>query len=512
MADSIVDIEQLLTAQKEWRKDPRICAYTLFVNYMTKQQEEILMSVFENRKTFAKSGHGYGKSFGSALAVLCFLYSFYPSEVITLAPSWAQVEKVLWKEISALWLGNKLRNELNLGGQLGRVHLKLDTKWRALGLSPRLDTNELATRLTGFHSPNQLVVLDEAPAIDIRIWEIVKTILTGENSKLLAIGNPIKAAGPFFQGFQDPMSKHISLNLFETPNFEANNIKDMAALHKIASMPTVEMEETLARMKNPVPALITVRWAIERYIEWGPGSPLFQSRVLANFPKISSDGLIDLYDLEMCGNTKNYKKSIRSMGVDPARIKDRCVLFGLEDFKECLRIVTPGHDLMKLRNEIIRVAVRDEYNVIAVEVGGLGIGLYDALAEARRENKLIPPLMPINFGASPTEQHSRDCANLVTELWLRLSKIISNHEILLEDKDTLFAELVNRKYDTDRHGKLIIEPKAKYKSRVGGQSPDIADALLCAVAGIALGTTTGTKIRAANRSTIGGGNLEMVLD
>ncbi len=500
---------ELVKTRGVWRKDPRVCAYSLFTDYLTPQQEEVLMSVFKFMNTFVRSGHGQGKSFDAAVVALCFLMAFAPSKVITLAPSWAQVEKILWTEIASRWSEAtrriaKTQEIAGLGGALTLTSLKLGDDHFAVGLSPKIESEDWGARITGHHSENTLVILDEAPSIDERLWEMIKTLLTGANSRLLAIGNPVKPAGAFYNGFQSPVNSRIKMDIFKTPNFIASGVKSMDDLRKLRDMNFEDREARLKKMKNPMPALVSVRWAVERLIEWGEDSPLFQSRVLANFPKKGGGGLVSLYDLEMCARAENTPASIKALGVDPARSEDRFVMFGLQNFREIFRSVQPGHDTTVIRDEIAHVGTTGEYDVIAIDVGGLGIGIYDALVEIKQKRRSFPAILPVNFAAAATQEHERDCANFITELWYVASKLIEKHEVFLKDEDTLFSELIGRIMGMDSHGKMLFEKKEGYKKRAKrNQSPDIADGFLIALAGILYGNPMTREVRSADRQ-IGG--------
>src|SRR5882672_6944657 len=61
-------------------------------------------------------------------------------------------------------------------------------------------------------------------------------------------------------------------------------------------MPESELDD------NPLPYLTTRRWVKEKHQEWGPGHPLWESRVLGNFPQQSEDALLSLAWLEAAKN------------------------------------------------------------------------------------------------------------------------------------------------------------------------------------------------------------------
>jgi hypothetical protein len=49
---------------------------------------------------------------------------------------------------------------------------------------------------------------------------------------------------------------------------------------------------------NSRPYLTTRRWVKEKSLEWGPAHPLWESRVLGNFPQQSENALLSLTWLE----------------------------------------------------------------------------------------------------------------------------------------------------------------------------------------------------------------------
>jgi hypothetical protein len=95
--------------------------------YLWSKQVEIMESVRDNRRTAVRSCHGPGKSY-TASRVACWWNDVHPlgsAFLVTTAPSWAQVEAILWREI---------RRAHRIGGLRGRI--SLDCEWR-MGLSQK---------------------------------------------------------------------------------------------------------------------------------------------------------------------------------------------------------------------------------------------------------------------------------------------------------------------------------------------------------------------------------------
>ena len=63
------------------------------------RQAEILLAVRDSNRVAVRSGHGVGKTWTAARAVIWFLYSHPHSIVLTTAPTHRQVRSILWAEI-----------------------------------------------------------------------------------------------------------------------------------------------------------------------------------------------------------------------------------------------------------------------------------------------------------------------------------------------------------------------------------------------------------------------------
>jgi hypothetical protein len=439
------------------------------------KQIEILESVRNNRNTYVKSCHGVGKTFTAKDVALWFLYCFYPSTVLTTAPSWPQVEKLLWAEINHSH-ANAL---MELGGACNKTELHLDANWFALGISPKIDTEDEGKRITGFHNENLLVIFDEAPSCNSKLWDIKETLMTSENVRFLAIGNPVANTGHFYEGFKSKYVNAISMNIFDSPNFKENNIKCLADLEIIAMMDIEQQEQYYGQLQSPYPTLTSPRWAVERLVAWGADSPLFKSRVIAEFPEQSLDTIISLSSLERCQRIETVGTHERILGVDIARFgSDDTVFYGYENYKPILRQKFNGQDLVKTSN-MIKHHIHNGYKIIVLDDTGLGGGVTDILADYSTGKDFR--VIPVNFAqASPDEEYD----GIVTSMYYHAKKLIEDKDIQVIDDGELFQQLTDRKYKFTNKGKIKIESKDEYKKRTGRQSPDEADAFILCLWGI----------------------------
>ena len=108
--------------------------------------------------------------------------------------------------------------------------------------------------------------------------------------------------------------------------------------------------------------------------------------------------------------------------------------------------------------------------------GGLGLPMCDALAESGFS------IHRVNFGGKPFDGRYQ---NRGSEMWHTAARTIANKEVRLIDDQKLQQQLVTRRVEVSRTGKLGLEAKDKMKSR-GLASPDRADAVLGAIACLSL--------------------------
>ena len=229
------------------------------------KQEEVLSALLENRRVAVKSGNGLGKGYCAAVAVLWFLYCHDPAIVLSTAPTFRQVRHVLWWQIRRLY---RLAPDV-LGGKI------LDTRWElaedryAIGLSA-----DTADQFQGFHSPNMLIVLDEAEGVSDEIYEAVEAVMTSASPRLLLIGNPTTVTGAFRRAFYQERRLYytVTISALDSPNVTSNKVV--------------------------VPRLTTAEWVEERRETWGENNPTFLARVLGEFPDQAEDTLIKLSDIE----------------------------------------------------------------------------------------------------------------------------------------------------------------------------------------------------------------------
>jgi hypothetical protein len=171
------------------------------------------------------------------------------------------------------------------------------------------------------------------------------------------------------------------------------------------------------------------------------------------------------------------------IGVDPAgKGADRTAIAwrrGSAVFKiEARR----GLDTMEVAGLVAKIIRDDKPAKVNIDVGGLGVGVYDRLLEQGYGNVVNA----VNFGGKPTEPPPLDetgkpaggPANRRAELYVNLRTALQG-SLSLPDSTSLQGDLTSVGYKFTSDGKLLLEAKEDIRRR-GVPSPDEGDAVaLC---------------------------------
>ena len=149
--------------------------------------------------------------------------------------------------------------------------------------------------MQGLHSPNVLIICDEAPGIGADIWGAIEGFRAGGNVHVLKMGNPVVPSGAFYDAFTKEKAFHccISISAFDTPNLQHADGRPVS-IEELLEMD----DEALDYAPYPYLDLQEV-WVKERYLVAGPNHPSYRSRVLAvNSQAMISCGLSAVLDRE----------------------------------------------------------------------------------------------------------------------------------------------------------------------------------------------------------------------
>ncbi len=444
--------KSLIDGLRQTLQDPVLFAERILRHKVWSMQGKILRSVAAHKRTVVKACHASGKTFSAAELVVWWMSHRKNAMVITTAPTFAQVEKVLWPEIRSVVQDSRLDYPVTPT----TTAWKLDANHYAVGLS----TNE-GSRFQGFHGNDVLIIIDEAPGVRPQIFEAIEGIRAGGDVRILMLGNPTIASGPFYDAFTSNRENWNCLSI--SANLEG------LTLESLLQRPDEELDN------NPYPHLVTRRWVKEKYFEWGPGHPLWESRVCGNFPAQSEDALLSLTWLEEAKYREGAAAGPFHAGID----------VGGPGEDETVLCIKQGQRIVDLRTwskadprgEIVAALNQYKSDLETVNIDSVGIGYHVAtyLGDCGF------PVQEINVGdrANDTEKF----ANLKAELYWGLRLRAETGDISgLTDERTI-AQLAGVRYSHNARGQVEIESKEQARKR-GVKSPDRAEAVMLAYAGV----------------------------
>lgn len=458
------------------------------------------------------------------------------SLVVTTAPRHRQVRRLLWPHIR---------------GAAAKAHLPVtvdSVQMRAESSSGKMTDIAYGfsapphdeSAVQGIHHPRLLVVVDEAGGIAHLIGTAMRGILTGEETRLLAIGNPpTDDEGSWFEGLCTSKAANIiSLSALDAPDFTGEIVWCRAC-------PPEMPRHTITGHVNDR------AWVNDTIEEHGKDSPYVISKVFAKFPKGGSaralpstwvdlaaeatddritDG-IRLCDLGLEDERDAHKVREGAwvrLGVDVAADGgdefsiSRCVgdLLTEEHASSGAANANPtdvaGVVLQHIqRAEALRARLGTEAPV-RVKIDGLGVGwgvvgiLTSWGTEGLHNAEIVNVI--VSEGTNRVDDphaHMRPWRKR-DEMWLAMRSLLRPLEISggtaerpeaemfsrlrMRFTEKTLAQLRNPKYGTNASGFTVIESKKQMKAR-GMNSPDRAEsALLCVYEPEVNGKGTGVEI------------------
>ncbi len=400
------------------------------------------------KRIAVRSGNGVGKTALAARLMLWVVRCFRESVVITTAPTERQVTELLWREARAAYQASRI----SLDGRLyeGQPRWDLGPNRFALGMSPEHTQPE---GFQGFHARLIVFIVDEASGVPEAHWEAIKGSLLAGNAIVVAIGNPIRLHGEFYEAFHRNAAlwRTFHISAFDTPNLAPGRAEG----------------EPL-----PVPGLVTPEAVAAAKAEWGEESPLYQVRILGQFPQAPSSQLIHLEWVEAAMRA-GAQPGPAALGVDVARSGSDETAIALLVGNRLERLDTwVGQDTMKTAGAVNAYAEAWPGISIAIDDGGVGGGVVDRLRE------LGVAAHAVKFGAAPDGPSAGHFKNKLAELYWRLRQWLEQGRLSLPGDSKLTAQLMQLEWEQESDRTIRVYKRGLRKEAA---SPDRADALALAV-------------------------------
>ena len=476
-------------------------------------------------------GEGYTpthNSFNAALVACWWVSTRYDMGedviVVTTAPTFHQVSAILWENIRKFHMLANERYEAGLSPVRMPGYVTMSNQWKSekgtiLGFGRKpADNNDHGFQ--GIHRRYVLVIVDEGCGIKENLFTAVEAITTTEDSCILVVGNPDDPATQFnkffttlAQGTPANVWHNIDISSFDSPNFTKfheghyescnNEDPDMRKWcqerqwakrwdrDKVVGL----SDDALAQLPNEV-------WVEQRRAAWGTDSPLWQSKVLGQFPLQSVNTLFSRETINRGFDTevKPDYRGKRVLGVDLARFgPDYSVVYMAEEGRvvgedgkptdkkgKKVRILDFwGGKADEAKADGMESALRvhqlaQTYGVDEVRIDGEGIGgpIRDRINQLSEGSYTV--ISVLGSSASPDRYR---WGNARTYRFDNVREAMFMGTIDIDPKDAkLEGELEMIQYSyKNRWNSMQVESKDDIAKR-GLKSPDYADALIYALA------------------------------
>lgn len=441
------------------REDPVWWIESVLGVRLYQKQRDVAYAVAREGKVSVRSGHGVGKDFVSAC--LSFWWVFVQEDdrgmVLVTAPKWAQIQDIFFNTLKQVAYGPV---KVPLVGMWEKGNDIQKSQWQ---LGPfhgiyGLNASE-PVRVQGYHSPNTLVIVDEASGVSDEMMTALKGALAyakDGHAKMLLIGNPTENTGHFADTFKEGSGwKNIHISCYDSPNI------------------TGEME---------IPGLADRQYIEDMKREYGENSSTFRVHVLGEF---SIEGAVDRVIAENVLEKAvgfvpkrlllpdGYEIRSCVQGFDVARFGDnRTVSAIVKDGVLIDAEGVQGYSTIQAAAWAMERAKAFGCQLTVVDETGLGAGVFDQL-KAQGVS-----VLGVDFSGRIA---STRYFNKRTEMAFTMSDALRDgkfgierglHKLVMED-------LRETRYLVNAEGRLQLEDKHACKRRIG-RSPDFADAVFLA--------------------------------
>ena len=425
------------------------------------RQAEMRLAIGRHRRIHARSGHAVGKTHELASIVNEWLPMTPGGRVLVTGPAHHTVKRGLWQEIRKCYFAANSRLArmgvpFTLGGRMGAESWEI-----ADGHDAFIASVDNLSAIQGARGSRCLIIVDEAQGVRYDLWDALESLMTAEESVMIATGNPLFAEGRFREMASSPIWHTIHIDCHEHPNVVEDRII--------------------------FPGAVTKRWIEGRRVEFGGDKceedPRWQGRVRGQFPTGGTRQVVSIDHLEHAAQGTVGVVDKPRLALDVARYGHDANVLGYFDETRTLRHVESwtGIDTMattgRLRDAMRRFKVEPE----DVKVDACGIG--GAVVDRMKEDGIH--IDAVDFGALPVGDWSglkgmasarfknrRAELHFVTrELLRELSASIPKDEPWSRQ---VWADLQAPTYDFNGKGEIVIEDKESIRTRIG-RSPDFGD-------------------------------------
>lgn len=450
------------------------------------KQVEICRAVLDGKRVVVRGHHGAGKD---AILAALLLWACYARQMLCIVVSATerQVLGQVWANVARNWTeagcfaGELYVGELRIGGERRIVAM----------------TSGSVSNLTGWHNHmghGVFVAISESQAEQIGAvaFDAAEGNTAGDGSRIVVVGNPVKASGRFYEVSRKPTWHAIRISALDHPNVASGRVVIPG---------------------GPAPG-----WPEEMAKEYGIDSAFYVSRVLGEFPTEGSvDALLRRDLIEEAFLRHDSGAGFRAgpvpvLALDVARSVDRDEsVAGLVQGQTVISLHSwRVRDLTVTADRFLALAGRmrldwylwlngaigvDESSRVVqdpeklaewldamhvprfglfVDAPGVGSGVVDDLR--RRGHSVVEW-----WGWVPAREEKR-FANLRAEAYWRLRTLLERGGVALPRDEALAEELAAMEWSQDGKGRVVMLGKEELRKTLR-RSPDRADVVVMGLTG-----------------------------
>jgi hypothetical protein len=449
---------------------------------------EVTKAIANNEWVAVESATGTGKTYLIALIAYWFVYCFPNSRVILMASTQSQLQNTLWKEIEKHF---PKYQRLNPNAQKLSLEMRANPNFKHWGIKGYVvggaSKSSLAnTKVQGLHTEHELFIVDEAAAQSHDTINGLINTATGEHSIIACLGNPDSVTDALHTFALMPSVRHIRVSGYDHPNYVLAEtvIKGGAVTRK-----SILLREEKFGKNSPI-CLSRNDGLVS---EGGQGLRVFAGEWLDN--AFSKDVPLDAWRYDC-------------YGVDPARSSDGDLasvavmnannLVWLDEFN-CESPSHLGYTLMYADDYLQEKGYSIYYgqhtaqrvpqfpkgifaSCIGVDGVGIGASLVDTCYDQNWRVVNLQGGMRVDFSDKDFEGKplSGRFVSLREQMYWKLSDDLREGKIKISIPEQVFIKLKRQLLAHGLVGGLRIENKDMVKSKLGGESPNLADAFVYA--------------------------------
>ena len=408
------------------------------------RQIDILQAMAREPRVTVRSCNGAGKTICAAWCALWYLFSRPGSIVVTTAPTGHQVKNLLWRRIRQAFADSKTP----LPGRCQTQQIDCGADWYAIGMATDEEVN-----FQGPHSAaGVLLIGDEASGLKEWMFQAMSGSMTEPGAKQLLIGNPNDAAGSFYESHKAwPVSQRFHISALDVPTH-----------------------------------VLRADWKDEIAAEFGADSPVYQVRVLGEFPDQGEDRLfpMSLVEAARLRELASDTQAAVTVGVDVAyQGGDESVAYVRRGGQVIDAAYWRGFNTLESAGKVTPLAKGHGASMVNVDIIGYGAGCKDQLTVNFQGSKTA--VNGVNVGEAARDKER--FFNRRSELFWGLRQRFVDGDISIPESDNLLMDqLLTLRFTYTPRGQIKVASKDEIRkdrpANAKWQSCDRADALMLAFA------------------------------